>query len=424
MPKTDGLELCRRIRTARDRDYTYLILLTAKNRKGDIVEGMGAGADDFIAKPFDSAELEVRIRAGERVLGLEWSLNERNREIQEVNDLLKRWVQREYLLNQVSRAINESLELNDVLRAAVTQLQELSRASRAFAMLVSADGRSLRVANEHCQQGIEPIRARSFSLEQKGAGCANDALVIGDLNDEPASTPDVLVKMARRFAARSLLAAPIVHQGGWLGVVGLHQYHEPRSWEEDEVSLVKAIAQQMAVAISHAQLYEQLQEQAVRDGLTGLYNRRYFDQILPREIERARRFGHVLSLVMVDLDHLKRINDQLGHQAGDAAIREVGQVLATKPRRTDIAARYGGEEFAVILVETPLAGARAAAEAWRREIHQRLIAEGRQLSASIGLASYPQHATTAEELIKAADQALYRAKRDGRNRVCTVEDKE
>jgi diguanylate cyclase (GGDEF)-like protein len=228
--------------------------------------------------------------------------------------------------------------------------------------------------------------------------------------------------MARQFAARSLLAAPIVHQGGWLGVVGLHQCDEPRSWEEDEVSLVKAIAQQMAVAISHAQLYEQLQEQAVRDGLTGLFNRRYFDQALRREIERAERYGHLLSLAMVDLDYLKRINDELGHQAGDAAIREVGQVLATKSRRTDVAARYGGEEFAVILVETPLAGAQAAAEAWRREITQRVIAEGRKLSASIGLASYPLHATTAEDLIKAADLALYRAKREGRNRVCVADE--
>ena len=121
--------------------------------------------------------------------------------------------------------------------------------------------------------------------------------------------------MSCEFDVCSLLSVPIVHQGQWLGIVGLHQCDAPRDWEEDEVSLVRAIGQQMGVALANAQLYHQVQEQAVRDGLTGLFNRRYFDQMLAYELERARRFGHFLSLVMVDLDHLKRINDQFGHQA-------------------------------------------------------------------------------------------------------------
>ncbi len=105
--------------------------------------------------------------------------------------------------------------------------------------------------------------------------------------------------MSREFGVRSLLSVPIVHQGQWLGIVGLHQCDAPRDWEDDEVSLVRAIAQQMGIALANARLYQQVQEQAVRDGLTGLYNRRYFDQMLAYELERARRFGHFLSLVMV-----------------------------------------------------------------------------------------------------------------------------
>ena len=425
MPRLDGLELCRRIRAAQGRDYTYLILLTAKSQKRDMIEGMSAGADDFMAKPFDVGELEVRIRAGERVLNLERSLNERNRQVQAINEQLQRWIQREHLLNQLARTLNESLDLSDVLRSAVTRLQELSDASRAFVMLLSEDRRALDVASEHCGPGLAPIGPRSFMIEGGAwgwAGQANSLLVVHDLENEVERHSNALTTaLAQEFEARSLIGAPIVHQGRWLGVIGLHQSGEARRWGEEEASLLRAVAQQLGVAVTNAQLYRQIQEQAVRDGLTGIYNRRHFDQMLPREIERARRFGREVSLVMVDLDHLKQINDQLGHQAGDAAIREVAGVLAGKSRRIDIAARYGGEEFAVVLAETPLAGARAVAETWRAAINQRTVGDGRRLSVSIGVAAFPLQATTGEELIQAADLALYRAKHAGRNRVCVAE---
>jgi diguanylate cyclase (GGDEF)-like protein len=424
MPETDGLELCRRIRALEGRDYTYVILLTARSQKGDLIEGMSAGADDFIAKPFDVEELEVRIRAGERVVKLEHSLNERNKQIQAINNRLTRWVQREHALNQVARALGESLEVDDVLQAAVLHLQELSQASRAFTMLLDLDRQSLQVASEHCFFGVDPIGARSFPVEEttNQSGHLNSVLVVHDLDYELKTQPSAFAsRMSRDFGVRSLLSVPIVHQGQWLGIIGLHQCHEMRCWEDDEVSLVRAIAQQMGVALANARLYHQVQEQAVRDGLTGLYNRRHFDQTLAHEFERARRFGHTLSLVMVDLDHLKQINDQFGHQAGDAAIREVGDALIQHTRRLDVAARYGGEEFAVILVETQSPGAFLAANSWREAIRERTVANGHRLSASLGVATYPTHAKTAEDLIKAADQALYRAKRAGRDCVCLAD---
>jgi len=423
MPRVDGLELCQRIRAAEGRDYTYIILLTAKSDTEDMVAGMRAGADDFVAKPFDRAELEVRIRAGERVLMLERSLNERNKQIQAMNDQLARAVRREHLLNQISRALNESLELDSILRTAVAHLQEFSGASRAFTLLLSPDQQSLEVASEHCAAGVEPLGTHCFPVEntqENPAAPASGLLLANDLDCEieRQQSDAFAATLAREFGVRSFVSAPIVHHGQWLGVVGLHQCGEARYWREKEVSFLHAIAQQMAVAIANAQLYRQVQEQAVRDGPTGLYNRRYFDQALPREIERARRFGHTLSLVIVDLDHLKEINDQFGHQAGDAAICEVGRVLAEKSRYIDSVARYGGDEFIVTLIETSTSGAYKAAESWREAISRSGVARGHVLSASIGIATYPLHATTAEDLIKAADLALYRAKRAGRNRVC------
>ena len=431
MPETDGLELCRRIRALTDRDYTYIILLTARSHKGDLIEGMQAGADDFIAKPFDTDELEARIRAGERVITLEHSLSEHNKQIQTINNRLTRWVRREHALNQVASALSESLEVDDVLRAAVVHLQELSQASRAFSMLLDQERQSLRIASEHGAAGVEPIGTCLFPVKDAAdlEGAATDQasvlsslLVAHDLEQELQAQPSpFFATLWREFDVRSLLSVPIVHQGRWLGIVGLHQCDAPRNWEDDEVSLVGAIAQHMAVALANARLYRQVQEQAVRDGLTGLYNRRYFDQMLAHELERARRFGHFLSLVMLDLDHLKRINDQFGHQAGDTAVRRVGDVLIKQSRRVDIAARYGGEEFAVILVETQNSGAELAANSWRKAIGELKIAGDHRLSASFGIATFPLHATTVDDLIQAADQALYRAKNAGRDRVCLAD---
>ena len=424
MPETDGLELCRRIRAQQDRDYTYVILLTARNQKGDFIEGMRAGADDFIAKPFDVEELEVRLRAGERVLTLEHSLKDQNQQIQAINHRLTRWVQREHALNQVARALSESLEVNDVLRAAVVHLQELSQASRAFTLLFDPERQTFQVADEHCASDIQPMGQREFLVDETMRHL-DQPWVVHDVQSElNLPCPAFVSTLAREFWVRSLLSVPIVHQGKLLGVVGLHQCQAARYWEEDEVSLVRAIAQQMSLALANAQLYRQVQEQAVRDGLTGLHNRRYFDQALAHEFERARRFGRVLSLVMVDLDHFKHINDHYGHQAGDTAIREVAETLVQHSRRLDIVARYGGEEFAAILLETQSLGAKLVADSWRKAISQITVAGDHHLSASFGVATFPLHAQTASDLVAAADQALYRAKREGRNRTCLAESQE
>jgi diguanylate cyclase (GGDEF)-like protein len=435
MPRTDGLELCRRIRAASGfgpaagKGYTYVILLTAKSQKADLIEGMGAGADDIVSKPFDGGELQVRIRAGERVLALERSLVERQQEIQAINQQLRKSVEREHLINQLLRLLNESLDLDSVLQKAVTPLQQLYAASRSFVRLYDRDNQVLRVASEHCAPGVARMGRHAFFPLEHAEGMAdykyNSLRVAEDLERELERQPRPSTAALRRdFGVRALLSVPIIHQERWLGDVGLQQCDETRRWTGEETSLLYTIAQQMAVVISNAELHRQVQEQSVRDGLTGLFNRRYFNETLQKEVECAARYGHSLSLILVDLDFLKRINDEYGHQAGDAAIIEVAQALAKCSRRSDTAARYGGEEFAVILPQTPTAGARTAAENWRKAVNRHTVAEDFQLSASLGVATYPHHATTLEGLVKAADRALYRAKREGRNRVCVAEGKE
>ena len=163
-----------------------------------------------------------------------------------------------------------------------------------------------------------------------------------------------------------------------------------------------------------------LQEQVVRDSLTGCFNRRYLDETLERELWRARREAYPLSLVFLDLDHFKQINDTHGHQAGDEALVVLAEVLRTDIRREDVLCRYGGEEFVVLLPRMSLELAAQRAERWRQRIAEIRVPFGNvelSFTASAGVAAYPGHGKLPDELTRAADLALYQAKAEGRNRV-------
>jgi diguanylate cyclase (GGDEF)-like protein/PAS domain S-box-containing protein len=172
-------------------------------------------------------------------------------------------------------------------------------------------------------------------------------------------------------------------------------------------------------------LQSALQELAVRDSLTGLYNRRYLDETLEREVSRARREGIPLSLVMLDIDYFKRVNDTYGHQVGDEVLRTLAATLSADIRTEDVACRYGGEEFLILLPNMPLVAALARAEAWRAAVESLAIGHGDfvlTFTISLGVAAYPEHGKTPDDLTRCADQALYKAKHEGRNRVSVYSD--
>jgi len=176
------------------------------------------------------------------------------------------------------------------------------------------------------------------------------------------------------------------------------------------------------------EMQSKLEEQSITDGLTGLKNRRFFDERLREEFLRAQRYGDFLSLIMVDLDHFKLVNDRFGHQAGDAVLRESAALIRGSLRDPDICARYGGEEFAVILPKTHMSGALAVAERIWRAVGAKEFPVGTdgtaplrsvRVTASIGVAFYPsKDIVSGDLLVRFADQALYEAKRQGRNSIC------
>jgi diguanylate cyclase (GGDEF)-like protein len=217
-----------------------------------------------------------------------------------------------------------------------------------------------------------------------------------------------------------MLALPGSSATEYLGVLSIARRRRRFSHEEEE--LLQYLAGQAVVSVENARLHETVERQAVTDELTGLANKRAFHSVLEQEIERSRRFNTPLALVMLDLDHFKQINDKYGHQQGDEGLAMVADVLRHFSRDIDAPARYGGEELAVILPQTDVEGAEQLAERIREAVERLEVprvdgAGSLQLRASFGVASLPESAATREGLIAAADAALYRAKRAGRNRV-------
>ncbi len=243
---------------------------------------------------------------------------------------------------------------------------------------------------------------------------------INNIDDNPHAQP--FKEFLKANGTKSVLTAGLISEGKLVGLLMLHQCTKIRKWSSKELDFARSIADHIAIAITQAKLFAQVKHQAITDGMTGLYNHVYFKNRLSEELKVAQRKGTHLSIIMIDLDKLKQINDNFGHPIGDAAIRQVSSILKTILRSGDSAARYGGEEFSVILPETTLLEAALIADRLCSQIRSQLVPGLGNISASLGVACYPKQALSLEDLVDKADKALYVAKNSGRDRVCIYEE--
>jgi diguanylate cyclase (GGDEF)-like protein/PAS domain S-box-containing protein len=224
----------------------------------------------------------------------------------------------------------------------------------------------------------------------------------------------------------SYVCMPIQGQGQILGLfhIAIDVSARTRRPAQDAELRLRAMTDRVGPALANLKLRDSLRQMALRDGLTGLYNRRYLEDVFGRELHRAERSGKPISVIMIDIDNFKLFNDKHGHDAGDFVLSAVARAISNNIRPSDIACRYGGEELAVVLPETNLECARDRAERILRAIRDINLAHAGQTlpapTASFGVAVYPEHGAKPAELLKAVDQALYRAKREGRDRVCVA----
>ena len=221
--------------------------------------------------------------------------------------------------------------------------------------------------------------------------------------------------------AKSVLCVPITYGETLLGVLNVESHRE-RAFEQQEVLILRTLADLLATALHNAFIFQKLEQQAITDGLTGIKTRRFFLEAMQSEWKRAARSGRPFSVVLVDLDKFKEVNDSMGHLEGDLVLARVGRLLEQKCRQSNVVARYGGDEFVILMPETGLEQAQSLSERLRLWLATDPTLSERHVTGSFGVGSFPLHGATAEDIIRVADAGMYVAKHSGGNRVATVEE--
>src|SRR5258706_8454856 len=311
-------------------------------------------------------------------------------------------------MHEVSNAIFRSLRLDEMLKSVAQSLIQQLGFDRVRLYLVNRDGEQLESVLTLDQRGHEIVEKETFPLK-RGVHPMVD-LLLGKTGDE----------RIEKYQ-RTILYLPLRTRDENMGILMVDNLLSQQEIPPEQLPVLSAVAGQLGMAVKNARLFQGVEELSITDGLTGLYLLRYFPQRLKEEIYRAERTHGQMSLMILDIDHFKRINDTYGHPAGDTILATVAERVLANARKVDLTARYGGDEFVILLPDTSAEEALLLAE----RLHQAVSNEPVDLSnknsvnltVSIGVATYPTHAAKIDELIKRADEALYWIKSHGRNRI-------
>jgi diguanylate cyclase (GGDEF)-like protein len=319
------------------------------------------------------------------------------------------------VLQSISHTVTSSLDINEILNNVITLLRHSFGYTYMGVYLLDGDvlhlGAQLGYPDNMLMDEI-PITAGVIGRTAR----TKETQFVRDASADP----DFL---RASYEVKTEIAVPLLKDENVVGVLNVES-REPGSLDENDVDFLNALAGSIAVAIDNARLHAEVKIMAMTDVVSGLANRRAFDEVLRAEMTRATRYNQPISLIILDLDSFKEYNDRWGHPAGDARLKEIADLLRANVRDPDVAARYGGEEFAVILPNTPKSGALRLAERLRRAAEASApYGNGYHspisgYTISLGVATFPDDATSIQELLLAADNAELAAKRLGKNRVC------
>ena len=320
------------------------------------------------------------------------------------------------ILQKTSSTINSTLKLEKVFNLTVDVIMGTMGVSMAGLFLLDENKKSLDLVasagapNDNKKKLIEKTKELSWIVINENKTAIEDEIPIEhDELDE--------------FNMKSGMIIPLTIRGEVIGTVAAGQVGFKRNFTEADTRFVTTLANQIAIAIENARMYNQMEELATKDGLTKLYNHSHFQEILAKEIKKAERYNRGLSLLMMDIDNFKEFNDFYGHQVGDEVLKKLAKFLKKEVRNADVVARYGGEEFAVILPETDAEGALQMGQRLNNAIKEMVIEYEDlelEITVSIGASTYHQ-GKSQKDLINDSDEALYRAKDRGKDQTCSKE---
>ena len=429
MPKMNGYQVCRLLKEDTNTAHIPVIMLAASEQKSDEFWGLTTGADEFFTKDFTTTQLAGTIG---KILKLKPFLKEPvtprtflKKEISSeeilsrINNLLDRKLFESTIGNEISKIATSIYDYEETAKSILTLLSRIVRYEIGALLIEEVGEKRLSVllngeVNERVISEFEEKLVGQMDTEKPEKERESLTFNIKIFNEE-------YQKESGTKSLNTFFAFPLKARGEIIGILGLGSC-KAGSFSKESLDTLNLITDQISMVINNVCLYQRVNHLSITDGLTGLYNYRYFQDMLKREFERAQRYKLNLSLIMIDIDHFKKINDNYGHQQGDEVLRELGIRLKEEIRQhLDTPARYGGEEFVFILPNTGKKGARLVAERVRKKISECRF-PGRdislQITLSLGVASYPdKRIEKYSDLVKKADEALYRAKEEGRNKV-------
>lgn len=394
-----------------------IVILTGFDEETIAIEAIQKGAQDYLIKGRVNGEMLSRV--------IRYAIQRKRveGELHQTNEKLAAHLQE---LQQRTRETALLIEIVSSLQACLTKEETYAVIPRLVQQLFPDESGAIFIINDRnlfeavAVWGTPPPEVSLFSPTECWALKRGQMHLVGDTESKSA----LLCNHLHRPLPAGYLCVPMMAQGEIVGL--LHLMKQGRSHlTETKQNLAITVAEHLAIASSSLKLRETLYNQSICDSLTGLFNRRYLEETLKREISRAKRKQSSLGIIMIDIDHFKSFNDTFGHDGGDVLLRELSRILQGNIRREDIACRYGGEEFVLILPDASLENTQRRAEQLREavknlKLHYLNHPLG-EVTISLGVAIYPDHGLTEEVVLRAADEALYRAKNEGRDRVVTAE---
>lgn len=334
-------------------------------------------------------------------------------------DELKRKIEELSIFNEIGKTLTSTLDIKEILNIIMLKIGELLRPDNWSLLLVDEERGDLYfeiVVGERAEK-IKHMRLKMGEGIAGWVAVKGEKLLIPDVSKDERFTLNV--DLVSGFETRSVVCVPLKCKGKVLGVIELVNKAGRNKFSEEDLFILTTLADYAAIALENAQYFHKVKELTITDDVTRLYNSRYMYDYLDQEMRRSQRYQMELSIIFLDLDYFKNVNDTYGHLVGSRLLREIAKVIITCLRDVDIAVRYGGDEFVVILPSTPKKNAVLVAERIRDCMKNTVFLQSQGLkirqTASFGVASFPKDANNKLDLIRQADKAMYRIKNSSRD---------